>query len=266
MTPPEIGRIGNRTKWDVRWFPNKFPAVDENGSGRVLVSEKYYFKKESFGYHEVIAETSDHSRQLADLSIDEIKKVLSVYSIRMNKLLMDDRVKYIQIFKNSGVEAGTSLEHSHSQIITVNVLPKLIKEKVEALKAYDRCPYCDIVKKEEKSRRFIYSNGDFTAFAPYAPRFNYEVWIFPRKHYRNITELCDEEFKSLALVFKVVLSKLGRVNAPYNFYLHYSPKGEDLHFCFEITPRMNLWAGFELATSSYIVTTSPEDAAKFYRE
>lgn len=266
LTPPEIGRIGDKENWKVRWFPNKFPAVEEKSSDKITTFDEFYTSGGAFGYHEIIAETPDHKRQLADLSEQEIKRVLEVYSLRVKKLSAKDKIKYAQIFKNSGPEAGTSLAHTHTQIVATNIIPRLIREKIEAVKKYKKCPYCDIIKKEGKSERFVYSNNDFLAFTPFAPRFNFEVWIFPKKHYKNITKLNGAEFESLAQAFKKVLSKLGEVNASYNFYLHYSPKGEDLHFHFEITPRMNKWAGFELATDSYVITISPEDAAKFYKE
>jgi len=266
MTPPEIGRVGNGKKWEIRWFPNKFPAVDKSSSSEIKTFNGYYTSGGAFGYHEIIVETPDHSKQLADLSKEEIKKVLEVYSLRIKELGMKDRIKYVQVFKNSGAEAGTSLIHSHTQIVATNIIPRLVQEKIDAIKKYKNCPYCDIIFKEEKSERFICSNEDFVAFSPFAPRFNYEVWIFPKKHYRNITELKESEFENLSKVFRKILFKLGEINTPYNFYLHYSPKKEDLHFHFEIMPRMNTWAGFELATGSYVITTSPEDAAKFYRE
>ena len=267
LTPPEIGRMknDNSDSWKVRWFLNKFPIVDSQ-SDEPIGMEGIYAKGGGFGYHEIIAETPDHEKQLADLTVSEIADVIKVYLLRMSELIGREGVNYVQIFKNSGVEAGTSLAHSHSQVVALSIVPRAVQEKVNAIKKYKVCQYCDIIKKEEKSERFVYANDDFVVFTPYAPRFNYEVLILPRKHYLNITELGGEEIENLAKSFQKVLAKLGAMNIPYNFYLHYSPKGENLHFHFEIVPRMNKWAGFELATDSYVITTSPEDAAKFYRE
>lgn len=266
LTPPEIGRIGDKNRWKIRWFPNKFPIVSKNSKSKIKITGEGYTREDAFGYHEVVAETPDHGKQLADLEIEDISALLKVYSLRIKELSGKKSIKYAQIFKNSGAEAGTSLIHAHTQVAATNAIPRLIKEKINAIRKYKNCPYCDVIKKEEKSDRLVYSNKNFIAFSPFAPRFNYEVWIFPRKHYKNITELKEEEFYSLAEIFKKILSKLEKLNAPYNFYLHYSPPQENLHFHFEITPRMNKWAGFELATDSYVITVSPEDAARFYRE
>jgi len=232
LTPTEIGRVGNKNEWQVRWFLNKFPAVDESLKKEIETADKFYTNGEAFGFHEIIVETPDHD---------------------------------VQIFKNSGDSAGTSLVHSHSQIVATNVIPDLVQEKIDAAKKYKSCPYCEIIKSEEKSERFIYANDDFVCFAPYAPRFNYEAWIFPKKHYKNITELEESGFKNLAEIFKLILPKLEGAGISYNFYLHYSPAGKDLHFHFVIAPRVNTWAGFELATGFNIIKFSPENTAEFYR-
>mgnify|MGYP000969584963 CR=1 FL=1 len=266
MTPPEIGRLADGEGWKVRWFPNKFPAVESDLEKEIAEGGGFFTRGEAFGYHEVVAETSDHARQLADLSKEELREVLKVYAERMAYLSQKDGIKYVQIFKNDGAEGGCSIAHSHTQIIAGNLIPKNVREKTEAAKRYEKCPYCDIVAEEEKGERLIMANDNFAAFATFAPRFNYEAMIFPKKHYRNMTELSEAEFADLAEVFEKVLSKLSKAGVPYNFYLHVAPEGEDLHFHFEITPRLNTWAGYELATGAYVITTSPEEAAAFYRE
>jgi len=80
LTPPEIGRISNKNKkdeWQVRWFLNKFPAVDERLKKKIETADKFYTNGEAFGFHEIIAETPDHEKQLADLSVEEIEGVCS---------------------------------------------------------------------------------------------------------------------------------------------------------------------------------------------
>lgn len=266
MTPAETGRVAEGEGWKIRWFPNKFPAVEPELRKEVPEGSGYFRRAEAFGYHEVVAETPDHAKQLADLSKEDLQEVLRVYAERMAALSGREGVKYVQIFKNNGAEGGCSIAHSHTQIIAGNLVPKNVREKVEAAKRCEKCPYCEIVAEEEKSERLIMANDNFVAFTTFAPRFNYEAMIFPKKHYRNITELGEAEFADLAEAFERVLSKLAKVSAPYNFYLHVAPAGEDIHFHFEIAPRMNTWAGYELATGTYVITTSPEEAAAFYRE
>ena len=141
LTPPEIGRIGTKSKWKIRWFPNKFNAVAPEGESIIRTDNKYFTFSAGYGYHEVIVETPFMNKQLSDLRISQIKDVLGVYALRIKELLEDINIKYVCIFKNKGKEAGTSLVHSHSQLIAYNKIPSLVKEKVEAVKKYDSCPY-----------------------------------------------------------------------------------------------------------------------------
>jgi len=78
--------------------------------------------------------------------------------------------------------------------------------------------------------------------------------------------LRDDEVLDLARLLKSALDKLKSINAPYNFFIHYSPARENLHFHIELTPRFATWAGFELSTNYIINSVAPEEAAKFYRE
>ena len=75
----------------------------------------------------------------------------------------------------------------------------------------------------------------------------------------------DNELYDLATVLKKILIKLKKINASYNFFLHYAPAGNDFHFHIEIIPRLAKWAGFEYSTGAIINSVMPEDAAKFYR-
>jgi UDPglucose--hexose-1-phosphate uridylyltransferase len=265
LTPPEIGRLKEGKRWKVRWFDNKFAAVKPEGNPIIRTDNNYFTFSDAYGYHEVIVETNDHKKQLADLGVEQIKDVLGVYAIRVKELSKKENIAYVSIFKNHGKDAGTSLVHSHSQIIAYNKMPEQVKEKVNAIKKYDHCPYCDILNIEKGSYRRCFENNNFVAFTPYASRFHYEIWVFPKEHIKNITEMNEEKLYDLAEILKKILERLKEINADYNMELFYSPDNENLHFHIEISPRMALLGGFEILTGDTINSVSPEDAAKFYR-
>ena len=265
LTPPEIGRIGTKSKWKLRWFPNKFAAVDQEGNPIIQTDNNYFTFASAYGYHEVIVETNNHKKQLSDLTIKQIKDVLTVYANRISELSQKENIAYVSVFKNHGKEAGTSLVHSHSQVIAYNKWPNLIKDKIEAIKRYDHCPYCDILNIEKGSYRRCFENKNFVAFTPYASRFHFEIWVFPKDHIRNITEMDEKKLMDLAEILKKILQKLKKLNASYNMELFYSPEGEHLHFHIEISPRLSIIGGFEILTNDTINSLSPEDAAEFYR-
>jgi len=265
LTPPEIGRIEEDGNWIIRWFPNKFPAVTPEGDPNLRTDNTFFTFASGYGNHEVIAETNDHKKQLWDLPAEHIEKLLKVYKERIEQLSKLDNTKYVLIFKNHGREGGTSLIHSHTQVTSLNTIPTLVKNEVEASKKFDQCPHCDIINIEKGSDRRCFENNTFVAFCPYASRFNFEIWLFPKAHKKSIIELNNEEFKDMAEILDKILKKLRELNLSYNFFLHNAPDNKDLHFHMEITPRFATWAGFEISTDSIINSVTPENAAKFYR-
>lgn len=262
-TPPEVYRMEKNGKWQIRAFPNKFAAVKQEGDPTIRMDNVFYTYSANYGKHMVLAETPEHDKQLWDLTVEEIVLVLRGY-IEMLYLMQDDKnIKYTTIFKNHKKEAGTSIVHSHSQIIGYNKIPEEVAREVEASKNYNFCPYCDVIQRERNSLRRCAENENFVAFCPYASRFPFEVWILPKQHVTNLEEIKD--LPGLASMLKTVLSKLKELNAPFNYVLHHTPRAEDkLHFHIEIMPRLTTWAGFEM-NGTVINPQPPEEAAKFYR-
>jgi len=261
-TPPEIGRIEKDGKWSLRWIPNKFAALEPTGQQEIKTDNVFYTFSANFGYHEIIIETPDHHRQLQDLSPVELEDVIKVYQKRIEELMLKPSIRFVDIFKNSGEKGGTSIIHTHTQLMALNHIPKLVRDELAAFKTYKSCPFCDIIAREKGSYRRCFENDGFVAFAPYASRFNYEVWVMPKKHAKNLSEITD--LKGLSEVLHMVLDKVKGLTDSYNFFLHYSPV-DDFHFHIEVCPRIATWAGFEISSEEVINSVSPEDAAAYYR-
>lgn len=268
-TPPEISRIEENGRWLVRCFPNKFPATTNEIK---KFDENLLVRMSAYGRHEIIVETPDHDMCFGDIKVEHIAKVVDMYSERLIENKKDPKIKYVLIFKNKGGLAGTSLRHSHTQLISLAMVPTIVKEEVDASKKYIKekgnCPFCDIWKKEIKSERRIFEDKYFVAFAPFAPRFSFEAWMVPRRHVTSLEFLNEGEKFSFAGILKKLISRLnsGLNYPPYNFYLHVSPEKEDLHFHLELCPRLSKWAGFELGSGLIINTMPPELAAEYYRK
>jgi len=268
-TPEEIYRLTKKNNWQIRVFPNKF-AVVGSGNAAIKTDNDFFTFADGVGEHEIIVETPFHNKQLADLSVEELVDVFNTYIFRIKEMEKKPDVKYVLVFKNHGPNAGTSIVHSHSQIIAYNLVPTIIKQKEEAVKRYAEhsgsCPYCKIMDIEKTSFRKMFENKTFVCFTPYASRMPYEVWFFPKRHILKAEELNNNEIYDLCELLKKVLVKLKEMNASYNFYLHSGTGNErNFHFHIELLPRISTWAGFEFGTETIINTTSPEDAAEFYR-
>lgn len=280
-TPPEIlayraEGAPNSPGWTVRVVPNKFPALGIEGE-LARQGDGVYDKMNGIGAHEVIIETPDHSQTLATLSAKQIEDVLWAFRDRMLDLKKDPRFRYILVFKNHGESAGASLEHTHSQLIALPIVPRSISEQVEGAKQYydykERCIYCDIIRQElEQKVRVVAENEDFVTLSPYAPRFPFETWIAPRRHEAFFEHSSPRNFESLAKAVKSLLTRTDQVlDCPaYNLVLQSAPlRGshvESYHWHIEFMPRLTRIAGFEWGTGFYINPTSPEDATRYLRE
>jgi UDPglucose--hexose-1-phosphate uridylyltransferase len=283
MTPPETDadRPGdgrpNSPGWLTRTVPNKFPALDNKVESR-KEKEGIFEKQKGFGFHEVIVETPDHDRMMADLSQEEISRVIKAYRRRFISLAKDKRFKYILIFKNHGLAAGASLEHTHTQLICLPIIPKRVTEELDCAKAYfnrnNQCMFCKIVEKERDEKiRVVSENEDFIAFCPFFSRSPFEIVILPVKHRPDFNKIKPGEIKNLSAILKNLMAKLSKVlgDYPFNFLIHTSPINRQnrtssldnfYHWHIEFLPKLGEIAGFEWATGSYINPLLPEEAAR----
>ena len=282
-TPPEVlafselgGRQRNQPGWSLRVVPNKYPALviegDLNKQGEGL-----YDRMNGIGAHEVIIETPDHNESFTYLPPERMVKVFWAYRDRLVDLGQDERFRYVMVFKNYGAAAGASLEHSHSQLVALPILPRMVTSELEGSLSYyrykERCVFCDIIRQElDQDVRVVTSNDKFLAIVPFAPRSPFEMWILPRKHSSSYCKSDDATFRALAQIFSECLRRLDKClpNVPYNFVLHAaplrSPALDHYHWHFEITPKLTMVAGFEWGSGFYINPVPPEEAAKFLRE
>jgi UDPglucose--hexose-1-phosphate uridylyltransferase len=284
-TPPEVfayrpgGGAANGPGWTVRVVPNKFPALQVEGT-LDRRGEGLYDKMNGIGAHEVVIETPEHDKDFADLPVEHIEQVLNAYRERAMDLHRDKRLRYVLIFKNHGAGAGATLEHPHTQLIATPIIPKILQEELDGARRYfelkERCVFCDIVQQEtaeNDGRRVVSMTERFVVVEPFAPRFPFETWILPRQHDASFPVLTDiGELRDLAITLKDTLQRLNRAldRPPFNFVIHTAPVSEgDLeyyHWHLEIMPSLSRVAGFEIGSGFYINPTPPEDAAQYLRE
>lgn len=282
FTPPEVfavrpgGLITDGPGWQVRVVPNKFPALIIEGE---LEREGVglYDRMSGIGAHEVIIESPNHEENFADLSPEAMALVFNSYKERTLDLEKDPRFQYVMVFKNHGSAAGASLEHSHSQLIALPILPRMIVSELEGAESHfkykERCVFCDIIRQEiQQKERVVCESDQFITITPFAPRTPFEMWVLPKKHSSAFYSQNDEELVALAEIFGESLRRLNSCidNVPYNFVLHTEPLRsgglEYYHWHFEIVPKLTSIAGFEWGSGFYINPLPPEEAAAYLRK
>ena len=282
MTPQEIlayrgkGAKPNSSGWWVRVIPNRFPALMVEGKLN-RTEHLIYDKMNGVGAHEVVIESTNHKDSLSSVSDKQFEDILWSYRDRIIDLKKDPRFRYVLIFKNHGEAAGASLEHTHSQLIALPIIPKRVAEELDGSLEYynykERCIFCDIIRQDiMQGIRIVAENPDFIAVTPYAPKAPFEIWILPKKHDSSFENAQKHQYENLATLFSNTLKRMDKVlnSPPYNFILHTSPfkngDNQHYHWHFEIMPTLVKVAGFEWGSGFYINPTPPEEAAKFLRE
>lgn len=283
MTPPEIDAIRdfqsqpNTSGWQVRAIPNKFPALqiegdlDKRGIG-------LYDMSNGVGAHEVLVETPYHHKDIPDLLNEEIEKFVTMYCRRTIDLAKDKRFKYTMLFRNYGPAAGASLEHPHTQIVALPMVPKNVMEEIRGAQNYfeyrERCIFCDIIRQESQEKeRIILENKYFLVFCPFVSRFPFEIWILPKKHAGHFHNMPPEELTAFSSILKDTITKIKKVfiNLSYNYIIHTSPINSDgslegYHWHLEFMPKLTRVAGFEWGTGFYLVSTPPELSAEYLKK
>ncbi len=258
--------------WLVRVVPNKYPAIDTAGDNTPVEFESFYEARPAIGVHEVIVESPRHVARFGQLTDDEARLLVLAYRDRIKALQQDSRLRYALAFKNTGPEAGASLEHGHSQIVATPLVPLEVQRELDAARRlyteHGDCFFCRMVRAElEQDRRVVGQSPHFVAICPFASRMPFEMCMLPRKHLCHFELLGDETLFELAQFMHYVLKRLEtiRPHAAYNYFIHTAPFDtlplRHYHWHIEIYPRLTTTAGFEWGTGYFINPVPPEKAA-----
>jgi UDPglucose--hexose-1-phosphate uridylyltransferase len=271
-----IAKEGDLKNWELRVVPNAKPILNVE---TVLKKEAdgIYDKMYGVGAHEIFIETPQHFIKPQNVPMRYYETLYKALTMRIKDLRKDGRLEYILFFKNHGEFANALLEHPHSQLIAMPTIPSIIKTKIDSSRDYfdskERCVFCDIIAQEiSSSLRIVYENDLFISFCPYASRYPFETWIFPKNHQSDFDFIAKDEIESLTKIIREVLSKISKTldNCSYNYMLHTGPlKNVNIpfyHWYISIKPAVVNDIGFEWDSGLYVNPVAPEYAAKFLRE
>ncbi|MHB8780062.1 MAG: galactose-1-phosphate uridylyltransferase [Candidatus Geothermincolia bacterium] len=281
LTPPEVyaeageGRLPDAAGWRVRVVPNKYPAFTADGEVKPAC-DGLYCSFDGVGFHEVIIHSVDHHRSWAQMNRAELASVLRAYRERYRAHCEDPRIRYIHFIENHGREAGASIEHPHSQLFALPLVPPVLEEELRGLRAYREseggCLLCAMVRSEEAGgTRMVGERGGFVAFEPYASRVPFETWVTSRSHLSSLEDLSEAALADLSELLGETLRRVFHAlnDPPYNLILHTAPcdgaQAGLFHLHFELWPKLSLPAGFEWGTGMMINTALPEECATFLR-
>ncbi len=289
-TSPEIFALRsdnsprNEPGWRVRVVPARVPVLQIHGetNNRGL---GIYDMLDGIGAHELVIETPEHGKIMADLAEHEIADVLTAYRERVLDLKRDARFRYILVYKNVGEgRRGPSLRHSLSHVIATPITPLRAREELMNAQQYfllkERCIFCDMIRQElETSSRLVAENESFIALCPFAARAPFEIWLLPKRH-ETFYEW-NNDLPALAGLLRLVLMKIRQALGDPNhvMIIHSGPNllagrqrgywktvERDFHWHLEIIPRLRGATDFDIVAGFQVNWVPPERAAEVLRQ
>jgi UDPglucose--hexose-1-phosphate uridylyltransferase len=211
MTPPQTLVLPESGDWHVRVVPNLYPALE---------------------HQEVVVHSRRHVRSLAELEGDEPELIAEAWQRRAAA-----RPGYVHALVNEGREAGSSLPHSHSQLVWLpEPPPPRARPRLES---------------------FLERDG-LIAGCPWASRLPYETVIAPTG-----SDTAGIETELLGGAVRVLVEIVRRLHlvegpVPLNAWLEY----DEHDWRLVLLPRLTVLAGLELGAGIFVNTLPPEEAAR----
>lgn len=267
------------SSYDVAVFENRFPSLKSQPEAPAVEGTELYPVRPGEGVCEVVLYSPRHDSTLAAEPVEQIDKLIQVWTDRLRELGALEFVKYVFEFENKGEAIGVTLHHPHGQIYAYPFVPPRVLRELEQSKAHadqtGRCLMCDILGEERRDgRRVVVENESFAAYVPFFARYPYEIHIASKRHLQALTDMTREEQKRLAGMLKQVLvayDKLFDLSFPYMMVLHQRPTDganyDHYHFHVEFYPplrtatKLKYLAGSETGAGMFINDTLAEEKA-----
>lgn len=269
--------------YDMAVFENRFPSLRPDPEEPTVDSSELYPVRPAQGVCEVVLYSPNHTSSLANESVEQIEKLVRVWTDRFQELGALEFVKFVFIFENKGEAIGVTLHHPHGQIYAYPFVPPRLATELaqcaEHQKLKGRCLLCDILADEQRhGRRIVAENDSFAAFIPFFARWPYETHVYSRRHFQALTDMTMAEQRDLASMLKMVLAgfdKLFDISFPYMMVIHQRPVDGEVydyyHFHIEFYPplrtatKLKYLAGSETGAGMFINDTLPEVKAEELR-
>jgi UDPglucose--hexose-1-phosphate uridylyltransferase len=245
--------------YDVRWFPNRWPALAD-------------------GHCEVVLYTDQHDATFWSLGVQGATRVVDLWAERTAALGARDDVAYVLVFENRGPEVGATIAHPHGQIYAYPDVPAVPRTELQA----DRCSFCDDaweVPPELAVAAHGAGEASWTAWCPPASSWPYELLLAPAAHVPDLPTLGVIGRRALAATLVDVLARLDRLfdaPMPYMLWIHQRPTDgrpwPEAHLHVHVAPvlrkpaTVRFVAAAEQGGGVFFNPVPPEDAARALRE
>ncbi|MFZ1292431.1 MAG: UDP-glucose--hexose-1-phosphate uridylyltransferase [Melioribacteraceae bacterium] len=218
-------------------FVNDYSSLTLNIEKESLNINELIKSESEEGICKVVCFSPRHDLTLTDLSLDEIKSVITTWQNEFEQIGSMKEINHVQIFENKGSVMGASNPHPHGQIWAQHTIPmEPLKEQTNFLKYFEvhkSTMISDYLKIElEKKERIVFENDNFVLLVPFWAVWPFETMIASKKPYQNILQFDEQSKSDYAEVIKILsmkYDKIFNVSFPYSSGIHQSPTDGKLH-------------------------------------
>lgn len=240
-----VGGLEAPEMYDVRAFPNRWPALDG-------------------GACEVVLYSPDHDATLASLGTDHIARIVDMWADRTMALSELPGGEHVVIFENYGAEIGATIAHPHGQIYAFDHVPD---RPARALRA-GWSPETD------PGDRLVAEIDGWRIWCEHAPVHPVSLRLAPVERTRDLPSAGAHVRRGMAAALAAVMPALAALHGepcPYMLWINQSPRDTatwpDAWLNVEIVspwraPRVPRFiAAVEVATGEYFNPVDPADVA-----
>jgi UDPglucose--hexose-1-phosphate uridylyltransferase len=218
-------------------FDNDYAALRADAGSAKVDRGGLIVSEAEPGICRVICFSPRHDLTLARMSVQEIRRVVAVWSEQYRELGALPMIGSVQIFENRGAMMGASNPHPHCQVWASHSLPNELAKELTAQRDYHAarhsCLLCDYLKLElQASERIVYENEHFVALVPFWAVWPFETMLLPRRHVRSIDALSEAEAMALADALRMLTTRYDNVFEtafPYSMGFHQAPTDSAAH-------------------------------------
>ena len=242
-----VGGLEAPEPYDVKAFPNRWPALGE-------------------GNCEVVLYSPDHGATFHGLGQVGVRRVIDLWAERTTALMGNPAIEYVMVFENRGAEVGATIAHPHGQIYAFDHTPDRIARMFGAGWSPDSA-----------TERLVVAADRWTATTTLAPVYPMSLAVAPRTRTARLADLDDGQRESLAATLVDVLARLDRLYdspLPYMLWVNQAPKngrGDEWLNIEIVSPWrakgvQRFIAAAEVAGGEYFNPVNPEELAARLRD
>jgi UDPglucose--hexose-1-phosphate uridylyltransferase len=192
-----VGGLEAPAPYDVRWFPNRWPAMPGDRCQVVLYTPK-------------------HHATMWSLGTTGVRKVIDLWAERTETLGARSDVDYVLCFENRGAEVGATIAHPHGQIYAYDHVPR----RPAALLAGGWTPEAN------PGERLVAKRDGWTAAVPRAATYPIAVTVAPVRRVPDLPALSGASRNRLAALLVDVFRRLDALfdqPMPYMMWINQRP-------------------------------------------